>query len=230
MPKKIAKAAAVHACHGASIRLTAGLVAMTLLLFAGSISADDGKLSGLPSLILGGQTADAPTYNFEQPLVERVKTPQLDIVLDKTTLEDIKAAFGGEIRTRSAGNIAVGWLCYTIPARDRQRRVWFIADGEDASGAKPTLTMVSVEDTAESRDDCDKGQFDVSSWRLPVPTLGGNPDSLRQRFGNAPDEGIVRYAHENPGGNAGAGLSQSLVYRQKGGQIDGLAFSQETSR
>ncbi|MDK1493760.1 hypothetical protein QN219_27600 [Sinorhizobium sp. 7-81] len=117
-----------------------------------------------------------------------------------------------------------------IPARDDQRRVWFVADGEDASGAKPTLTMVSTEETEERRDDCDKGQFDVSSWRLPVPTLGDSPHDLRQRFGNAPDEGIVRHAHENPGGNAGAGISQSPVYRLKGGQIDGLAFSQATSR
>ncbi|MCA1441663.1 hypothetical protein I6F07_15830 [Ensifer sp. IC4062] len=226
MPKKIAKICAMHGGHVASIRLMTGALAVTLLLFSGgTMSAKDGKLSGLPSLILGGQTAEAPTYNFEQAFVEEVKTPTITIVLDKTTLDDIKAAFGGEVRIRSAGDIAVGWLCYTLVSQSVQRDVWFIAnDMQAASGAGQAVNMIAVEETSEDQLDCDKGQFDPASWTIPVPTLGDDKASLQQRFGNAPESGLVRYAHEGPG--AEAQLSQSLVYRLKDGKIDAVAFTQ----
>ncbi|MBP1886749.1 hypothetical protein [Sinorhizobium mexicanum] len=230
MPKNIAKTGAIHGGHIASTRLLTGALATALLLFsAGGMSAKDGRLSGLPSLILGGQTAEAQTYNFEQPFVEEVKTPTITIALDKTTLDDIKAAFGGEVRMRSAGDIAVGWLCYTFASQSVQRDVWFIAnDMQAASAAKQVVNMIAIEETSEDQPDCDKGQFDVQDWTIPVPTLGDDKASLQQRFGNAPESGLVRYAHEGAG--ADAQISQSLVYRLKDGKIDAVAFTQIKGR
>ncbi|MCA1406426.1 hypothetical protein I6F26_18555 [Ensifer sp. IC3342] len=230
MPKKVAKIAAIHGGHVTSTRLLTGALAMTVLLFSGgTMSAKEGRLSGLPSMILSGQTAEAQTYNFEQAFVEEVKTPTINIILDKTTLDDIKAAFGGEIRIRSAGDIAVGWLCYTFVSQSVQRDVWFIAnDMQAASGAGQAVNMIAVEETSEDQLDCDKGQFDVENWTIPVPTLGEDRASLQQRFGNAPESGLVRYAHEGAG--ADAQLTQSLVYRLKDGKIDAVAFTQIKSR
>ncbi|MBB4186304.1 hypothetical protein [Sinorhizobium terangae] len=230
MPKKIAKIAASDEGHVVSTRLLTGALATALLLSsAGSMSAKDSRLSGLPSMILGGQTAEAPTYNFEQPFVEEVKAPTITIVLDKTTLDDIKAAFGGEVRIRSAGDVAVGWLCYTFASQSAQRDVWFIAnDMQAGSGAGQVVNMIAVEEVAEDQPDCDKGQFDLADWTIPVPTLGDDKASLHQRFGNAPESGLVRYAHE--GASADAQISQSLVYRLKDGKIDAVAFTQIKSK
>ncbi|MQV98464.1 hypothetical protein GHK50_32475 [Sinorhizobium medicae] len=87
-----------------------------------------------------------------------------------------------------------------------------------------TLTLVAAEDAKDKSPGCGNPDIDISGLALPVPTLRDDKEALRKRFGAAPDQGMVRYAHE--GKNAESTITeQSLVYRLREGRIGGVAFS-----
>lgn len=209
---------------------SAGTTALFLTLASTELAASDDKLSGLPSLVLGGQTATAQTLQFETPFDNRVNAGKLAIVLEKTTLDEVKAAFGGNIRSRSVEGLSIGWLCYELSTGDLPRRIWFVANGRDAAApAEKPVTFISTEEVSGDADKCDTPTVALAPLLLPVPTLKDGTEALEKRFGAAPQQGMVRYAHEQQG-EQNTTVMQSLVYRLKDGRIDGIAFTQVTSK
>lgn len=210
--------------------LSAGATALCLMLFSTGLAASDDKLSGLPSLVLGGQTATAQTFQFETPFNNLVNAGPLSIVLEKTTLDEVKAAFGGNIRSRSVEGLSIGWLCYELATGDLPRRIWFVANARDAATpAQKPVTFISTEEVSGNTDKCDTPTVALAPLLLPVPTLKDGAADLEQRFGAAPIQEMVRYAHEQQG-EQNTTVLQSLVYRLKDGKIDGIAFTQVTSK
>ncbi|MGF6176391.1 hypothetical protein [Ensifer sp. 4252] len=217
-------------CRRVVAFLSAGIAATVLTLLSTELAASDDKLSGLPSLVLGGQTATAQTFQFETPFNNLVNAGSLSIVLEKTTLDEVKATFGGDIRSRSVEGLSIGWLCYELSTGDLPRRIWFVANGRDgAAPAEKPVTFISTEEVADEADKCDTPTVALAPLLLPVPTLKDGTDALEKRFGAAPKQGMVRYAHQQQG-EQNTMVMQSLVYRLKGGQIDGIAFTQITSK
>lgn len=209
---------------------SAGTTALFLTLASTELAASDDKLSGLPSLVLGGQTATAQTLQFETPFDNLVNAGKLAIVLEKTTLDEVKAAFGGNIRSRSVEGLSIGWLCYELSTGDLPRRIWFVANGRDAAApAEKPVTFISTEEVSGDADKCDTPTVALAPLLLPVPTLKDGTEALEKRFGAAPQQGMVRYAHEQQG-EQNTTVMQSLVYRLKDGRIDGIAFTQVTSK
>lgn len=209
---------------------SAGTTALFLTLASTELAASDDKLGGLPSLVLGGQTARAQTLQFETPFDNLVNAGKLAIVLEKTTLDEVKAAFGGNIRSRSVEGLSIGWLCYELSTGDLPRRIWFVANGRDAAApAEKPVTFISTEEVSGDADKCDTPTVALAPLLLPVPTLKDGTEALEKRFGAAPQEGMVRYAHEQQG-EQNTTVMQSLVYRLKDGRIDGIAFTQVTSK
>lgn len=210
--------------------LSAGIAATVMTLLSTELAASDDKLSGLPSLVLGGQTATAQTLQFDTPFENQVNAGSLTIVLEKTTLDDIKATFGGNVRSRSVEGLSIGWLCYELETGDLPRRIWLVANGRDAAtpGEKP-VTFISTEEVSDNADRCDTPTVALAPLLLPVPTLKDGTEALEKRFGAAPKQGMVRYSHEQPG-EQNTTVMQSLVYRLKDGRIDGIAFTQVTSK
>lgn len=210
--------------------LSAGIVATVMTLLSTELAASDDKLSGLPSLVLAGQTATAQTFQFETPFNNLINAGPLSIVLEKTTLDEVKAAFGGNIRSRSAEGLSIGWLCYELSTGDLPRRIWFVANDRDA--AAPTekpVTFISTEEVSDETEKCDTPTVALAPLLLPVPTLKDSTEALEKRFGAAPKEGMVRYAHQQQG-EQNMMILQSLVYRLKDGHIDGIAFTQVTTK
>lgn len=209
--------------------LFSGIAAILLSLTSTELAASDDKLSGLPSLVLGGQTATAQTLQFETPFDNKVNAGSLTIVLEKTTLDDVKATFGGTVRSRSVEGLSIGWLCYELSTGDLPRRIWLVANGRDADAAdKKPVTFISTEEVSGAADKCDTPTVALAPLLLPVPTLKDGTDALEKRFGAAPKQGMVRYSHQQPG-EQNTTVMQSLVYRLKDGLIDGIAFTQVTS-
>ncbi|OCP16300.1 hypothetical protein [Ensifer sp. LC163] len=218
-----------HARSGATF-LFAGITATFLTLLSTELAASDDKLSGLPSLVLGGQTATAQTFQFETPFNNLVNAGPLSIVLEKTTLDEVKTAFGGTLRSRSVEGLSIGWLCYELSTGDLPRRIWFVANGRDASApAEKAVTFISTEEVSGDADTCDTPIVALAPLLLPVPTLKDGTEALEKRFGAGPKQGMVRYAHEQQG-EQNTMVMQSLVYRLKDGHIDGIAFTQVTSK
>lgn len=210
--------------------LSFGIAATTLSLLSTELSASDDKLSGLPSLVLGGQTATAQTLQFETPFNNLVNAGSLSIVLEKTTLAEVHAAFGGKIRSRSVEDLSIGWLCYELSTGDLPRRIWFVANGRNAAApAEKQVTFISTEEVYSDADTCDTPTVALAPLLLPVPTLKDGTADLEKRFGAAPKQGMVRYSHQQPG-EQNTTVMQSLVYRLKDSQIDGIAFTQVTSK
>ncbi|MBP1872823.1 hypothetical protein J2Z19_002535 [Ensifer adhaerens] len=210
--------------------LSAGIAATVMTLLSTELAASDDKLSGLPSLVLGGQTATAQTFQFETPFNNLVNAGPLSIVLEKTTLDEVKTAFGGNIRSRSVEGLSIGWLCYELATGNLPRRIWFVANGRDAATpAEKPVTFISTEEVAGDTDKCDTPTVELAPLLLPVPTLKDGTEALEKRFGAAPQQGMARYAHEHQG-EQNTTVMQSLVYRLKDGHIDGIAFTQVTSK
>ncbi len=211
--------------------LSAGIAATGLTLLSTELAASDDKLSGLPSLVLGGLTATAQTLQFETPFNNLINAGSLPITLEKTTLDEVKATFGGNIRSRTVEGMTVGWLCYELATGDLPRRIWFVANdrSDAATPAQKPVTFISTEEVADEADKCDTPTVALAPLLLPVPTLKDGTEALEERFGAAPKQGMVRYTHQQQG-EQNTTVMQMLVYRLKGGHIDGIAFTQITSK
>ncbi|OOG70338.1 hypothetical protein BLJAPNOD_04562 [Ensifer sp. M14] len=211
--------------------LSAGIAATVLTLLSTELAASDDKLSGLPSLVLGGQTATAQTFQFETPFNNLINAGSLAITLEKTTLDEVKATFGGNIRSRTVEGLSVGWLCYELSTGDLPRRIWFVANGRSdaTTPAQKPVTFISTEEVSGDADKCDTPTVALAPLLLPVPTLKDSAADLEKRFGAAPMQEMVRYAHQQQG-EQNMMVLQSLVYRLKNGHIDGIAFTQVTTK
>ncbi|WP_149761529.1 hypothetical protein [Neomesorhizobium albiziae] len=195
----------------------------------GQAAADDLRLTGFPSLVLSGLAADAQQLPMRGPFDNTIKADTLDIVLEKTTLDEVVAQFGGTIHNRGNDAAPVSWLCYEVKIGDRYNRQWFISDGRGAEG-KGVLTTIAGDEGDAAQSGCEVGPETLSHWTLPVPSLDGGEKDLVATFGAATSDGIIRYTHNVQPDADGKGKLQSLVYRLKDGQIDGVALSQYTLR
>ncbi|ATU90423.1 hypothetical protein [Phyllobacterium zundukense] len=199
------------------------------LLFLQPVQADDVKLSGFPSLILSGGTAKSTSYPVPKPFDNLVKADTLDISFGRTTLDEIQKQFGGEIHTRGEGSESASWLCYQVALDGHASNLWFISNGE-SSGTKRMLTMVSAEESDAARSGCSQGPETLTEWVLPVPGLKNDENDLQKAFGASVNDGIIRYSNQTRPDGKGLITLQALVYRLKGGSIDGISFSQITTK
>lgn len=191
--------------------------------------ADEIRLSGFPSLILSGGTAKTTSHPIPKPFDNLVKADTLDVGFGRTTLDEIQKQFGGDIRARGEGPESVNWLCYQVALDGHASNLWFISNGE-ASKAKRLLTMVSAEESDAARSGCSQGPETLTNWMLPVPGLKDDEQKLKLVFGVSQTDGIIRYTNETGPDSKGFTTLQALVYRLKGGKIDGVAFSQVTTK
>ncbi len=190
---------------------------------------DDVKLSGFPSLILSGGTAKSTSYTIPKPFKNLIKADTLDIIFGQTTLDEIQKEFGGEIRKRGAGADVASWLCYQVALDGHASNLWFISNGQ-AAGSKRLLNMVSAEESDTARSGCSQGPETLTEWVLPVPGLKDDERVLQNAFGASVNDGIVRYSNQMPPDSNGLTTLQALVYRLNDGQIDGISFSQITTK
>lgn len=204
-------------------------VAFAGILGVTAISAAEDRLSGFPSLVLGGQTATATFHQFEKPFDNQIVAGSFKISLEETDMHDIREAFGGTLQSRSLSDAAASWLCYEMSADNLKRRIWFVAEG---TGHKPgdaaIVNFVSTELVNDHIAGCDAPKVDLTAIVLPVPTLKDDWQVLEKRFGPVSKEGLVRYSNNRANQN-GKTTVQSLVYRLRNGKIDAIAFSQVTS-
>jgi len=199
------------------------------LLSLQQAQADDVKLSGFPSLILSGGTAKSTSHPIAKPFNNLVKADTLDVAFGQTTLDEIQKQFGGEIHTRGEGADSASWLCYQVALNGHASNLWFISNGE-GSGSKRLLTMVSEEESDAARSGCSQGPETLTTWMLPVPGLKDGEQNLQDAFGASVNDGIIRYSNETGPDNKGFTTLQALVYRLKDGKIDGMSFSQITTK
>lgn len=212
------------------VRIMAALAfAASSLLPLQAAYSDDVKLSGFPSLILSGGTAKSTSFTIPKPFKNLMKADTLDIVLGQTTLDDIQKQFGGEIRKRGAGTDAASWLCYQVALDGHASNLWFIANGQ-SSGSKRMLNMISAEESDTARSGCSQGPETLTEWVLPVPGLKDDESALQKAFGSAVHNGIVRYSNRMAPDSNGLVTLQALVYQLDDGQIDGVSFSQITTK
>ncbi len=197
-----------------------------LQLPANLAHADDVKLSGFPSLILSGGTAKSTSYSMPKPFENLIKADTLDVRFGQTTLDQVQKEFGGEIRKRAEGPASANWLCYQVALDGHASNLWFISNGEAGGGSKRLLTMVSAEESDTARSGCSQGPETLTMWVLPVPGLKDGAPQLQKTFGESVDDGIIRYSNEHGPDANGVITLQALVYRLKGGEIDGISFSQ----
>jgi hypothetical protein len=217
------------------MRLTSVRTMSAIAFIGGSLlalpqaNADDVKLSGFPSLILSGGAAEATSHSIPKPFKNLVKADTLEVGFGRTTLDEIQKQFGGEIRTRGAGTDATSWLCYQVALDGHASNLWFISNGE-GSGSKRLLTMVTAEESDTARSGCSQGPETLTDWMLPVPGLKDGEQNLQDAFGASVNDGIIRYSNETGPDNKGFMTLQALVYRLKDGKIDGMSFSQITTK
>lgn len=191
--------------------------------------AEDLMLTGFPSIVLSGGSAKAQTHPIQQPFDNEMKANTMDVVLEKTTLDEVVSKFGGTIRRRGNAAASVGWICYEVRVGDHYDRQWFIADGSSNEG-KNVLTTIAGDESDKAQAGCELGAKELASWTLPVPDLNAGRKELDAAFGTAIDDGIIRYAHLGRPDAKGHAKLQALVYRLKDGQINGVALSQHTTK
>ncbi|MEK1891113.1 MAG: hypothetical protein AAAB35_26830 [Phyllobacterium sp.] len=209
-------------------------MAVLLLGLAGTLAttpalADDLMLTGFPSIVLSGGSAKAQTRPMQKPFDNEMKTSAMDVVLERTTLDDIVARFGGTIHKRGNRAASIGWICYEVKVGDHFDRHWFIADGSSDEGEN-VLTTIAGEEGDKPQAGCELGAEELASWTLPVPDLKAGRKELDTAFGTATDNGIIRYAHLGRPDAKGHAKLQALAYRLKDGQVNGVALSQHTTK
>lgn len=186
------------------------------------------RLSGFPSLVLGGQTANAELHQFDEPFDNQIYAGSLQISLEMTTMADIQKSLGGELQSHTALGVDTTWLCYELAVDGLKRRIWFISDGQRNKSDNDFVNFISTEEINDHVQGCEAPRIDLTELTLPVPTLKDSPDTLQNRFGASIDQGLIRYSNELTS-KAGEVTVQSLVYRVQDGKIDAIAFSQATA-
>lgn len=186
------------------------------------------RLAGFPSMVLGGQTAEAELHQFETPFDNRIDAGALQISLEKTPMSDVQKYIGGEIQSHTALGKSTRWLCYELSVDGLKRRIWFVADGQPKNGNNNLVNFISTEQIEDHIQGCEAPRVNLAKLSLPVPTLKDSPDTLLKRFGASVKQGLVRYSNEQTN-KAGEVVVQSLVYRIQDGAIDAIAFSQATA-
>lgn len=191
---------------------------------AGPALADGAHLSGLPAALLSGAAAEGTQHDLAKPPALVVKAGTLTVALDKTTLAEIAAAFGGTIQHAADQGTSADWLCYSVAAAGPNQNIWFLSDGK-AGGASHHVTLAGTV-YGDPRSDCPAPQGGLTGlgFAAPVPGLGGSLADIEAAFGAVDArDGMVAYLNQGPVSTNGTAPLNGLNYLVKSGSIVGVA-------
>jgi hypothetical protein len=140
------------------------------------------------------------TENVEPAPSPAMKLGEMEILLEKTSLTQIAATFGGVISTSNKENAGISWLCYATPATATAPAslTWFAADGVMSTnygvnyviteiapaGTTPTCAAPSV--PLELTTDFPALGAPVADVTAKIPGLDGKDDGVLSYGGEAP--------------------------------------------
>lgn len=191
--------------------------ALTAVMSTAALAADGSRLTGLPSVLYGGQAAEGTQHMLPQPPVSAISVAGLSITLGGTPLSDVASALGGTVSTASDGPATAAWLCYTQTVSGKETYFWFVADGSSADG-KVNLVGANFQLPNTPVPACGTSKADLSSIDFSVPGLGASESDVESRFGIvAARHGFVAYSSQQ-----GSTL-QNLNYLIQDGAVVGIA-------
>lgn len=154
----------------------------------------------------------------------------LPVTLERTTLADVAAAFGGTVSEGGTGAARVSWLCYagTVPAGASV--FWFVSSAAAEGGAQPVTTVAVEPQGAGGPGTCPPAPEALTGIDAGIPGPGTPLADLRKALGVATPGpvGHVHYAVVFPAEAAGARTQQTVVYTGARGKVTGLALSAAT--
>lgn len=175
----------------------------------------------LPAVAAALTQATAP-HLLDAPPVADITAGPMDIVLRRTTLEDIRKQLGGTIRPD--GDRA--WLCYDVAiVAARPSRLWFVAsDGGHTVG----LIAAEITPDTESPYDCDPAPPFLTRVEFGAPNLDATLHRLHDRYGwaGADGKGNVTYGYARAAGDGTGPAAQTVAFHLDYGQITGFAMTQ----
>ncbi|MGV3489857.1 MAG: hypothetical protein ACO1OG_00910 [Devosia sp.] len=185
-----------------------------LSVSVGSLAA--AELGGMGAAIFGN-SFNFDTANLPAPPISTIKVGELNVTLQRTKLEDVRAAFGGTVQTEGESGGRADWLCYAADGAN----VWFISN---ALGGNEFVMMVAAEVGKPARD-CDAVPAGFTLPDFGIPGLGATTAELKATFGAASGSKMA-YRADRPGGYSD--IAQYIGYTIKGGKVAGIGVG-ETS-
>lgn len=161
------------------------------------------------SIILGGQT----------------------ITLEKTTLAEVQARFGGQIQRHGEAGEAQNWLCYAVEGSPDwpAQYVWVVSDSE-MGGPEGHVTMIGAEvNTVLDRADCTRAKSGAMDLVIGAPGLTTTDADLVSHFGSAPRDAADTVTYSYIANENGADIGQSLTYRLVDNRIVAFVVDQITT-
>jgi hypothetical protein len=182
--------------------------------------AEGGRLTGLPSVLLGGAAAQGSQHMLPQPPVTSISAGGASVTIGQTSLKAIASALGGTVATANAGSQSAAWLCYTATIGGTETFIWFVADGTTAEDGAINLVGANFRLPGMAEQPCIAPKSSLDSIDFSVPGLGASEADLEARFGIvAALSGFVAYSSHQ--GEA----IQNLNYQLKDNVIVGLAVT-----
>jgi len=203
------------------MRLT--LVAALVALAVGSSPVHAASLGGMGKAIFGN-AFDFKKANLDKVPVNAIKVGKLEVVLQRTRLNEIRKAYGGTIQRQGDGSERADWLCYYADGAN----VWFVAN---ALGGFEFVMMVAAEAAKKPGAGCEDAPADFAVPSFGVPGLGAGIAELKDTFGSAPvRSGKISYRADEPGADAlgTANNAQYIGYVVSGKKVTGIGIG-ETS-
>ncbi|MDR3471246.1 MAG: hypothetical protein P4M09_06110 [Devosia sp.] len=194
-------------------------------------AAADPKLSHFAHLMAEAAVGEnAP--QLSEDFTAGIAAGKLQLQFERTTLEDIRAQFGGEIHSTQEATGVVSWLCYTRRGAASSRvpvTIWFISNA--ATPSLPLNMVVAQETDAGKHDGCTTSPPGFTLLATGLSPLGATVGDLKAHFGMLPYDKVhnVYYNSTRPlGDGTGKSVYQRLGYALKAGRAVGIAVSQST--
>lgn len=187
-------------------------------LLSSAALADGARLTGLPSVLLGGAAAEGTQHVLPKPPVTSISAGGASVVLGQTPLQDVASALGGTISGASDGSEQAAWLCYTATIGGQASYVWFVANGTTAADGEVNLVGANFASAGKGEQPCTAPQSSLDAIDFSVPGLGASEADIKSRFGAVSAlDGFVAYQNQE-----GSSLD-SLNYLIKDGAVVGIA-------
>ena len=197
------------------------IFAFTLVLLATPALADPTREGGFADAVSRG-LFDLDTMAPLQVKVGEIEIGDLTVAMEKTSLTDIAAAFGGPINNEGEAGEHMVWTCYGAG----QSTLWFMSDGEMGGGK---LNIFAFEAKAPRVDwNCGTLPDDISV-KAGIPGLGASSEDVRAIVGpsRAGADGRFSYTGEAPSKTEyGFTIYQDVVYEEQAGSIVAFAVEQ----
>ncbi len=155
----------------------------------------------------------------------------MPIILEHTTLTQVKQRFGGNIQAGGDASEAVSWLCYRATTHSSTPIVyWFASNAEMSAGLSVSQVAVQLDASPAVLASCDQAPASLNGINSDLPEVGATADVLTQRFGPLkPDaRGFLVYSHERPLPHQ-CTTSSTVDYRLESGSVKLFAISQVSS-